>query len=961
MTTIFTPGTIIKARRRLWRVDAQDENILSATPIDGVETSSQKFYIPMEDIKSGRIDPPNPALIGHISSQDLLLRAYRLSLMHGSAPFLSLQRSCVIPTNYQLVPLVMALEMSQIRLLIADDVGLGKTIEAGLIVSELLARQRASRLLVICPANLREQWQEALHYFFHLGARIISSRHRREMERELPSGANPWEYYPFLITSIDYVKSPAIKNQLIELDWDIVLIDEAHIAAKPHQFSSDQKVLMDRWQLAEAISKKARHLLLLTATPHNGYTDSFASLIRMLNQETVAGPAHEPIILKTKAVKHVCQRRRKDVEDWFERDGQKSPFAQRDPDIEVFIDPSSQLREVIHAVQHYGKQTLEEAEEANFSHHAFLMARWTVMHLQKRALSSPEALRISLKHRLDAIENKLDRFSEAEMEEALLSLEEAKANVFDADAGDRLSDEEAGRRSERTVFGHKEILLRQKEAIIRLAELTKKVTPTRDSKLQKLIQKVLPARLACYPKVIIFTRYKDTLAYLEKSLSKTKNFANVELVTMYGDLSEAERKKRFKRLERAGKAVMIATDCISEGINLQHACAQIIHYELPWNPNRLEQRNGRVDRFGQRESTVYINTLVMNETLDFLILKVLIKKAHQIRSDYGFAPPYFGDDINILDLIYKSEFKHNMAKHHVQLRLFDDPKTFLSSGENVRMIDPLSDESVKRIKEESFYGQISISIPDIEKRLRDMETAVGSTDQIKYFVLSGLHKFRCSASENKDGTYRIRIANPSLYLASLGAEIPRATFDPKAAQDDPDLIVLDIGHPLVRRLIEIVKQEVFLPGPIYGRTAAMVTPEVTETTAVFHLLARYAVKTNPMSIIEEIVPIAFPVYEDTVLDDIATSKLIKAQPTPESRTDREISETLQDALNHLGMKKYIQNALDERKAFLSLERAKLRERLFEGADSLTAQWLQGIDKLENTSKDLLTATIYYPT
>jgi hypothetical protein len=155
---IFAPGSVIRNRSRLWRVDAHEGDILVATPIDGGESEQFRFYVPFEDIQPSQLEPLSPQIVGHPGAQDLLLRAFRLSLLHGTAPLLSLQRSRVIPKDYQLAPVVVALEMPRVRTLIADDVGLGKTIEAGLIVTELLARQMAARLLVIVPANLREQW-----------------------------------------------------------------------------------------------------------------------------------------------------------------------------------------------------------------------------------------------------------------------------------------------------------------------------------------------------------------------------------------------------------------------------------------------------------------------------------------------------------------------------------------------------------------------------------------------------------------------------------------------------------------------------------------------------------------------------------------------------------------------------------------------------------------------------------
>ena len=219
--TQFAPGTVITARNRLWRVDGcPADDVLVATTIDGGEAQQVKFYVPYEEIASGHLDRPDADRVGHLAAQELLLRAYRLNLLHGTAPLLSLQRSRVIPKDYQLVPVVMSLELPRVRMLLADDVGLGKTIEAGLIATELRSRQLANRVLVIVPASLREQWREALDYFFHLPARIISSRHRRQMERELPAGANPWEVYDTLIASVDYAKRPAIKNQILEQRWD---------------------------------------------------------------------------------------------------------------------------------------------------------------------------------------------------------------------------------------------------------------------------------------------------------------------------------------------------------------------------------------------------------------------------------------------------------------------------------------------------------------------------------------------------------------------------------------------------------------------------------------------------------------------------------------------------------------------------------------------------------------------
>jgi len=949
----FALGSIVELRSRLWRVDDLQRDVLVATSIDGTPVERRKFYLPFELVRPGRIEPPSGEIVGNYSTQDLLLRAYRLSMIHGAAPLLSLQRSRVVPVSFQMVPVVMSLEMPRVRLLIADDVGLGKTIEAGLTVVELFARQRASRLLVICPAMLREQWKDALDYFFHIEAEIISSAHRRTLERGLPPGTNPWEYYPYLIASMDYAKMAEVKAQVLEQNWDIILVDEAHNVAKPHQSDPKQKVEMERWELMRDLSKKTRHLIMLTATPHNGYTDTFASLLKMLEVGAVTGSDSDPVINREIAKLYVCQRRRSDVEAEMSKTGDKSPFPKRDAD-EVFVKLSPLESNVMDEVEQLGRHILSTAGgERTFK---MRIAKWTVTHFHKRALSSPNSLVCSLKNRLKTIEKKIAAQEALTDEEASVAEEEARAEVLDNDTGERVDDEETGARMERYLVGDKEALLKEKELLERTLFEAQKVTAAKDTKLTELLDNTLRIMVRRIPKVIIFTRYRDTLDYLAKNIPEHRNFKEVKVSTLDGSMNEAQRAEKFKEFEKASQAILVATDCISEGINLQYVASQIIHYELPWNPNRLEQRNGRVDRYGQPKDTVFIRTMVVNDSLEAAILKVLVEKAFQIRQDFGFSPPFFGDDISVLDLIREQGYDVKIGQRGLDDFLKD------MSPEPEQVINPFSDESIQRMKNDNFYGQSSIDLSEVQKRLTETENLIGSREQIQNFVKSGLNRFGCRITGNVDETFKIDLSNISDKRLSQGLSDPilkRVTFDPLRGRDDPELEVIDLGHRLVRNLIDLVKQLTFSSkdSDIYGRTACIATRNAPKVSAVYTFLARYAVHTQPVSIVEGLLRVGFEVHGEGKLSQADVDALSRSVPVVHTRTEAEMKEDLSSALSKLNLETALQKRAEERCAELAVERAKVKKSL-EGRGE--QQWLEGIDNLSVASVDLLCVTVYYP-
>ena len=922
-------GSVVRLRNRIWRVDRLDDREFWATPLDGRDIRRWRFLRSLEeqDVRPGELPPPDPKTVSDPAKQDLLLRAYRLSLIHGSAPFLGLQRSRAIPEPFQLVPLLMSLDMPAVRLLIGDDVGVGKSIQAGLIVSELMARGAAERLLVVVPAALREQWQETLDRFFHLEAVIMAGHTRPALERQLLPGQSPWDAYPVIVTSIDYVKKRI--SEVLAHRWDAIIVDEIHSAQRPHvwggSYSSLQK---ERWEFLEAVGKSpnVRHLVGLSATPHPGHTDCFASLLEVLNPKTVnpGGTINREV-----AHKHVVQRRRKDIKAWY---GTGAPFPERDPK-DLIIPLTKAEKTLFEGLRAYSK-TLTETEGGT-------VGQWVSLHLQRRALSSPGAILASLGERRNAARKRINSQTGA----APADETEAESIVLDQDSTQDLDDENRWKRMDTAaVAGNSKELVE----IDNLIALAKKVTAKQDGKLQRLLT-ILPEVLKRHPRApraLIFTRYKDTLGYLVKALEKEAKsdgpLRGLQVFSIFGDMNQKERRATYRAFETADKAVCIGTDCISEGLDLQRGCAELIHMELPWNPNRLEQRNGRLDRYGQPEAKVGIFTLVREDQLDIAILKVLVEKAGRIREQHGFCPIMFSSARELKRLI--KEFGATSEAYLPGFEQLDALPGVIQDGDSD--IASTERERITRIHDESFYGQEQIRLPQVEQALQQTYRTVGAPAEIQAFVLSALEQFRASTLQQADGTWKLTLRGTA--FNDLNDELI-CTFDPKIARDDPDLDLLDLAHPLVRRLVEGVQHT--LAGTESGRVAARGSKEVKEVTAVVHILARFVTASEPPVLMEELIPLAFKPYGGKLVDK-DPMELLRAAPQPHQFTAKDVTEAAADALVAPGLKDLIDQAVQGR-------RQKLAERQSEIA-RMASQWAVGMDDVRVASVDLLTLTLLIP-
>jgi superfamily II DNA/RNA helicase len=932
---------IVNLRRRLWRVENVAGGVLTATPIDDFGSRPQQFLLALEKPEPGTLAEPSLQNLGDYTLQSLFLQAVRLDALHGTAPFVAIQRTAVIPVEYQLVPLVMALRQQAARLLIADTTGLGKTIEAGLITVELLARGRARSILIITPANLREQWRQQMRELFYLDFEIISSETRKRLERAIPPGADPWLYFDRLIVSIDYAKDIRIRPEIRKRYWDIVIVDECHNAAMPHS-QKGRKADMDRWEAVDQIAAGCQHLLLLSGTPHNGYTDSYCSLLSMLSPSLVQKVSGDVRPVRSEALHHVCQRTRKDVQKWFEEAGQKFPFPEREPaaDTEVPVDLHRDYFRILEKLDKVLDFVSLHAQHTNRAQ----PVEWLRLHLHRRALSSPEALRQSLENRIEKLKLLLSREIEGENEEPLL------ASLGDEGGSDAETEDDRDRSADSAILSIEQKL--QLQYFADLLNDLKGIKAVKDRKLAALRDDVLPALFAragddTPEKVIVFTRFKDTLFYLEKELGQG---ADYDIFTMHGDLSEAERDRRFAEFAASKKAILLATDVISEGLNLQTVACMVCHYDIPWNPNRLEQRTGRVDRFGQRAPMVYVRMLYCRDTTDEDVMHHLVRKLEQMRRDLGFSPPLYATEETVLRVLTQRRKRRAGQPLGLQGVLFD--------AEDENFFDQ---EAIQRMQSEGFYGQADVQIRDISERLREMQRRFGSPEQIHRFMKVGLRRYNCSVEEKNDGTLRVEVNNPRLRVPGLPSVFEKAVFDPADRSLHPDAVVLEVGQPLIRRLDAVIREDALRQSGEGARTAAYYVQGQRGTILLGHGLLRATAHTNPPVLLEEV--ITFGVRGGASgFQALSTEEIAKAQerePRPRAVDKEEALARIRQLYGQEVWRTAHEQAVIQTLERLRAYRTKMKAEL-EASDAGGSAWMKGFDEVEEVGFDLYCLTLLLP-
>jgi superfamily II DNA or RNA helicase len=555
-------GARLTVRGRRWRVDAVTSGAncasLQLTEIGGAPPSTLAILTPFD--RPVAID--RAVAISVVKPRRWLHDLDRILVgVHPFGSLLATARTPIALMPYQLEPALAMLRFGACRLLVADAVGLGKTIQAGVILLELGARGDASRALVLVPAGLRDQWAHELATHFGIATTSADAAWLRRTVSERPVDVNPWSLPGTYIASHDFVKRPEALRPLEDVSWDVVVVDEAHLAASG----------TDRRAAIHAIASRALRVVLLTATPHSDDPREFASLCR-IGRATTAEPA--PLLFaRTKA----------SVDGARERKTLVLPVA-----------PSDAEARMHGLLERYSTMVWKEAAARNDER-----ARLASIVLRKRALSSAGSLAVSVQRRMELLLS--DPGSDAE--QLTLPLAEEDPLGDDAPSEALRAPGLADPRREKRWLG----------AIAEAAKVAARAE-TKTRYLLRLLDRI-------HEPVIVFTEYRDTLRRLHRQIAATGR----SIAVLHGGLTPAER-SQVPRVFAGGLQTLLATDAAAEGLNLHHRCRLVVHYELPWNPARMEQRAGRVDRIGQVRQ-VHEVALVAASTAERLVLAPLLQRS----------------------------------------------------------------------------------------------------------------------------------------------------------------------------------------------------------------------------------------------------------------------------------------------------------------------------------------------
>ncbi len=731
-TVDFAPGNLVSARGREWVVlPGSDGAVLRLRPLGGGAEDATAIYVPLEETppRHACFPPPDPAQTGGSEGAMLLRDALRLALRAGAGPFRSFGNLAVEPRAYQLVPLLMALKLNPVRLLVADDVGVGKTIEAGLIARELFDRGEIRRMAVLCPPHLCEQWRSELQTKFQMTAEIVRPGTAARLERHLPAGRSLFDDHPFTIVSLDYIKADRRRDEFLHAAPEFVIVEEAHSCVHDHHRARHQRYKL----LSGLVADPRRHMVMLTATPHSGDEGAFYNLLGLLDPRfhTLGeAPESERRRLREELASHLVQRRRPDIAEWKDA----TVFPDRET-AEVTYKLTGEWQNFFQAILAYARGVVDRASGG--THFEQRMSWWTALALLRCAGSSPDAARATLQTRLRNIEGSSE-------EEAVRLLDDLAADtVFDGDDAE-LSEEDAspaGRRTEEAESAEdRRVLQDLLNRTGRLGGLD------RDPKLAVLVGE-LKALLKKGFSPVIFCRYLATAAYLARHLREVFSPQGYEVDGVTGESPPEERRERIAALGEAEKRILVATDCLSEGINLQEAFDAVIHYDLSWNPTRHEQREGRVDRYGQGSKTVRC-LMLYGETnpVDGAVLRVILRKAQRIRQELGVSVPVPGDADKVMETLLRAVLHKGdpLAPAPEQLLLnLDAPQNLRPV--TVDDLDGATERAWQSAREKArqsrtLFAQRRLKPEDVMPEWRKTLDTLGGEDDVARFVSAALRR-----------------------------------------------------------------------------------------------------------------------------------------------------------------------------------------------------------------------------
>ena len=795
MSINFVPGSLISARGREWIVlPESDTQTLRLRPLGGGERDETLIYLPLE--QPGTVGPatfpwPSVAQARNHSASQLLLDALQLKLRSGAGPFRSFGNIAVEPRAYQLVPLLMALKLPTVRLLIADDVGIGKTIEGALIARELLDRGEVQRLAVLCPPHLCEQWQRELSERFHIPAVVVRSNTADRLERDLLPGTSVFHANPYTVVSLDYIKSERRREAFQRFCPEFVIVDEAHTCTQAGQGRQQ------RYQLLKGLAADAsRHLLLLTATPHSGDEEAFFNLLGLLNPDFAQLkdlPAGQRSDLREDLSRHFVQRRRPDIAEWQDT----SMFPERRT-AEITYKLTGTWGQLFNDVLAYARELVERSEGQGMREQR--MNWWAALALLRCISSSPAAAVNALRTRLHGA------LGEAESTDAA-SLEE-----FEAQASDRVLDgtDDALSTDDIEPGAQTEDSQRLQALMASAAALAGQ---QKDPKLAKL-QEHLTLLLKEGFQPVVFCRYIATAHYLAAALGEKFKAAAVKAVT--GELTPDEREAAVERLADSEARILVATDCLSEGVNLQSLFTAVVHYDLSWNPTRHEQREGRVDRFGQKAREVRSTMLYGEDNpVDGAVLQVILRKAESIRKELGVLVPMPDNEGKLTQALMNAVLLRNGTLNaQSQLDLFGEP------AKEIELAWQSAKEKAKQNR--SIFAQRRLKPEDVLPEWRKSAAVLGGEADVERFVSRAAAQFGAPLQPVKQHFKLLTAHLPETVRERLAAEgvsdTLRIDFHQPAAQG---AIFVHRTHPLVSVLADMLLEQTLDDSTVVADDAAV--------------------------------------------------------------------------------------------------------------------------------------------